>query len=834
MSRSLYLLLLTVGCAPLSQFEPYYENWDPPSISGFSSGEDAVTGEEGNLGGGTLVISGSGFGDDAAQIVVQFGDENAEIVAIADDAVTVVVPPGPIMGGAVDVRIATATGTATAEGAYTYDVGDIYAEQIGHVQVNNFWESCLGGLSGRLDESYPGIGCDEIAYIGYSGIDGKAEALQFRYPRLHAENIGFFGGTDQGRSEWVIERPGQIGFVFGVEDLHRDIGKVTLYNELWEGDAWCPELDAQAVYRYGGGVEDFLDPRSVTVSDTLEGSSCEPGDPGAYDLSRMEFCSAPTEDGVPSYVYRPDWPVQKNFFAGKRNDWTKEGTITISAPEVGIDGLEVEVPESLVVYNTEGFEPLLEDQESASDLWSVSTLQGCFDDGAGTETLDDVALRFEWTPSVVSGQDGSFECDSPGELCAQHTYVRMTITALSLNWFGTVGYPVRATIVVEDDAPRSSDFASLEVPASVLYQFPSIRLPQASGLGGDSLLDSTVSDWGYLVATFERVTDYAIRTDSGDTIVFSYTTGDFGFFGWDNPTDADGCSNCLDDDGDGWADDDDPDCAGGSEEVGYGETACNDNVDNDGDGRRDSDDPECASAELDDESNCSNEEDDDEDGLADALDPDCIGGGNEGDNACDDGVDSDGDGWTDLEDPDCTSGDAEAGFGATACNDGEDNDGDGVSDRDDPDCADAADTDEAEATVLLSCEDGLDDDLDGWADAADPDCLSGSDELGFGTTACNNDLDDDSDGLTDALDPDCADASDTDEASVVETVGCTDGLDEDLDGWIDGADPDCASGTDEIGFGSSACNDGVDNDGDLASDSIDPECTDAADADEGA
>ncbi len=828
MSRSLYLLLLTgVGCAPLSQFEPYYENWDPPTIGSLS-----VESEAGNIGGGTLTIEGSGFGEDADQIVVQFGDDNAQILSISDSSIELVVPPGPISGGAVDVRIATATGTATAEAAYTYDVGDVYAEQIGHIQVNNFWESCYGGLSGRLDDEYGTTGCQDLAYIGYTGIDGVAETLQFRYPRLHAENVGFFGGTDQGSSDWVIERPGQIGFVFGVDELHADIGEVVLRNDLWDGDAWCPDLDSLASYRYGGGVEGYLEPVSVAGADVVDGSSCEPDDEGAYPMDELRFCTSLGADGVPSYVYQPDWPVPKNFFAGKKNDWTKKGTITISAPEVGIDGLEVDVPESLVVYNTEGFDPVVEGETGAQDLWSLSTLQGCFDDNGDGEMLDDVALRFEWTPSNVSEDDGSFDCDGAGDLCAQHTYVRLTLTSLSLNWFGTVGYPVRATIVVDDSAARGEDMASLEVPASVLYQFPSVRLPAGGGLAGDGLLDSTVSDWGYVVATFERVTDYAIRTESGDTVVFSYATGDFGFFGWDNPTEADACNNCLDDDGDGWADADDPDCAGGTEEVGYGEDACNDNVDNDGDGRRDSADSNCESGDGTDESNCSNSVDDDEDGLEDEADPDCLAGGNEGDNACDDGFDSDGDGWIDLEDPDCTSGDAEAGFGTSACNDGEDNDADGATDRDDPECIDAAVDDEGGVIGVTGCENGTDDDLDGWIDAADPDCAGGSDELGLGLTACNDGTDNDGDLLVDALDADCADAADEDESTVVASTGCTDGLDEDLDGWIDAADPDCASGTDEVGVGATTCNDGEDDDADLLVDALDPECADAADDDE--
>ncbi|MDP2315574.1 MAG: IPT/TIG domain-containing protein [Pseudomonadota bacterium] len=759
----LLLLLAGVGCATQSQFEPYYDTWAPPSVSALS-----VTSEAGNIGGGTVEITGSGFGTDASKIVVQFGDDNADILAIEDGRLEVRVPQGPITGGAVEVRIATPTGFTTAADSYVYDVGALYAEQIGHIQINNFWESCLGGQSDRIDEAYGTTGCQDVSYLGYVGIDGVAEALSFVYPRLHSENIGFFGGTDQAGSEWVIERPGQIGYAFGVEDLHQDIGAVTLENEIWDGDAWCPELDSLASYRYGGGVEGYADPVSVTGADVISGANCDLDDEGAYDLSKLEFCTTPNDDGTSSFVYTPDWPVEKNFFAGKKNDYTKSATITIRAPEVGIEGLEVDIPESVVVYNEQGFEPVLEGETAAQDLWSISAMQGCFDDAGGSETLDDVALTFAWDHSTISEQDGTFECDEAGELCAQSTYVRLTLTSLSLNWFGTVGYPVRATIVASDGGPRD-ERPTLEVPSSVLYQFPTVRLPAGGGPGGGGLLSSTTSDWGYIVVTFERVTDYSIRTDAGGTVVFSYTTGDFGFFGWDNPTDADGCHNCLDDDGDGWSDSDDPDClAGGTEETGPGEAACNDGEDNDGDGFSDGRDASCESGSDTDESNCSNETDDDADSLVDLDDPDCLAGGNEGDSepvdACADGVDGDSDGWVDLEDPDCLSGASETGFGETACNDNDDNDADGVADALDPDCDAAEDTEES-AAAATGCTDGLDGDLDGWPDLDDPDCATGTEELGFGTTACNDALDNDLDLTFDALDPECDDASDDDEGA---------------------------------------------------------------------
>lgn len=825
-SPYLLLLLLTTGCATFAEFEPYYPNWNPPTLSALST-----TSEVGNIGGGTLIIEGSGFGDDPDQIVVIFGDDNATIVSISDSEIEVTVPQGPISGGAVDVRVATATGTTTLPGAYTYDVGSTFDSQVGHVQVNNYWESCYGGLSGRLgDEWGVNFGCEDFAYVGYTGISGKAELLGFRYPRLHAENIGYFGGTDQGRSDWVVERPGQLGYVSGVEDLHEELGEVVLRNDVWEGDAYCPDLDVVATYRYGGGTEGALAPVSVYTDDAIGGSACDVGEEGAYSLEELRFCTSTAADGTSDYVYEADWPVPKNFFAGKKNDWTVPPDITFTATAVGIEDAELSLPEPLVLTANEGFEPVLTGEETAGNVWSLSAFQGCFDDAGRGETLDDVALSFTWTrASTTKDDEADKECAEPGEVCAQSTYVRVTLTALSLNWFGTTDYPVRATIVVPD-GDRGEDTATIEVPASVLYQFPTVELPQSGGLGGATLLDPNVTNYGYVVVTAERVTDYAVLTESGETVVFSYTTGDFGFFGWENPTEADGCHNCLDDDGDGWTDALDAECAGGSEENGLSDDICNDGVDNDGDGLEDADDPDCESGEGTDESNCSNGEDDDGDGLEDEDDPDCALLGGEG--SCVDGLDGDGDGWADIEDPDCLAGDIELGFGTAACNDGEDNDEDGLVDVFDLECETADDDDETGTTGTTGCLDEADGDGDGWTDAADPDCATGTEEAGYGTTACNDGEDDDGDGAIDAADTDCADASDDDEAAASTATGCTDGTDEDADGWIDADDPDCATGDDELGIGATACNDGVDNDADGGSDADDPECADASDDDE--
>ncbi|MCP4676552.1 MAG: WD40 repeat domain-containing protein [Deltaproteobacteria bacterium] len=53
------------------------------------------------------------------------------------------------------------------------------------------------------------------------------------------------------------------------------------------------------------------------------------------------------------------------------------------------------------------------------------------------------------------------------------------------------------------------------------------------------------------------------------------------------------CADGIDNDGDGWLDAKDPDCADGEREIGFGETECNDGMDNDHDGYEDAADPEC-------------------------------------------------------------------------------------------------------------------------------------------------------------------------------------------------------------------------------------------------
>lgn len=127
---------------------------------------------------------------------------------------------------------------------------------------------------------------------------------------------------------------------------------------------------------------------------------------------------------------------------------------------------------------------------------------------------------------------------------------------------------------------------------------------------------------------------------------------------------------------------------------GGSELSCNDGLDNDGDGYTDCADADCAAdpaCQTPPSENCTNGQDDDGDTLVDCADPDCTA-----DPACQstpsenctNGQDDDGDGLVDCSDPDC-SGDP-ACAPVENCDNGQDDDGDGLVDCSDPDCSNNA------------------------------------------------------------------------------------------------------------------------------------------------
>ncbi len=130
---------------------------------------------------------------------------------------------------------------------------------------------------------------------------------------------------------------------------------------------------------------------------------------------------------------------------------------------------------------------------------------------------------------------------------------------------------------------------------------------------------------------------------------------------------------------------------------------CESEGDEDGDGLADCDDPDCADVCVED---CESEGDEDQDGLADCEDPDCADICIED---CDDGIDNDGDGREDCRDLDCVDECPED------CENGIDDDYDGLVDCEDAECAD-------HKVCFEDCDNDDDDDRDGKTDCDDDDC----------------------------------------------------------------------------------------------------------------
>jgi len=860
------LVLGSVACQGV-EYTPYYDNPDAaPTVDSMKSGDES---ELGNIGGNLVVINGSGFGDDPSAVVVYFDSLNAEVVEVSDDKLRVLTPQGPIQGGVVDIRVATPGGLATAQDFYTYEVADLYDNEVGYISTENYWRSCYGGGEDVETATGGSVGCEGISYIGQTGLAGKGEFFDFAFPRVHTESYGFLNGATDDPGEgagWKIEIPGMLNTAAAVEDLRQSIGDFHLTNDVWEDKVWCADLDGLGQWIYGGGDGqsqkvigggvNLITGRTYDADETCGGET-------RVDMSVLQYCEVPEYGGAQSNEYEPFWPVGKSFFAGAKGalGHTRSVEIGLIAEGAGID-VDLALPEPLVVEVHEGV-PAVADTPS---LWSLSgEFDACFDDDGGTTSLRDVAVRFQWKPSeqALTDEDG----------VSGRTMVRFSLTALSLGWMSIDGYPARALIAVpdrhnvferENEEGELEEWSEVEVPASVIYQLPTTNSqfytePGGGGLGGGATQyafgDPLQVGYGYLMVSGARVTEYAIPSEPlGGDVIYNYVTGDFGFFSWEHPLEKGGCGDCIDGDGDGWADDADPDCAsGGDRELGYAANCeingvaypceCHDGMDNDGDGDIDAEDADCESADDDQEltSPCINGVDDDLDGWIDDADPECEDGTgyetgfsealscNDGidndvdgfidgeDSECDDadaeefgapcsnGLDDDSDGWFDSDDPDCgTPDDTDDGFGTTECNDGLDNDDHQDIDAEDPLCQDkgAAHDNEREATTKLSCRDEEDNDGDGFVDVGDPDCEFGNetsdslDPLADSTPDCYDGVDNDGDALIDAEDLGCWNEvlctldGFLDDESR-EAPNCSCGVDDDGDGWIDGDDPDC-------------------------------------------
>ena len=200
---------------------------------------------------------------------------------------------------------------------------------------------------------------------------------------------------------------------------------------------------------------------------------------------------------------------------------------------------------------------------------------------------------------------------------------------------------------------------------------------------------------------------------------------------------------------------------------------------------------------------CKDKKDNDADGAADCDDPDCqafvfcLAPSEVSSGDCSDGKDNDDDGAADCDDLDCQ------GFvfcllpqetSAAECQDGLDNDVDGKSDCADEDCQGFVFCLPATEMTAADCQDGLDNDEDGLPDCKDDDCqgftfcaIPGEDT----SNDCSDGLDNDDDGAVDCADTDCIGFVFCGAAAEDTFVACQDGIDNDGDGAVDCSDSGC-------------------------------------------
>jgi hypothetical protein len=333
------------------------------------------------------------------------------------------------------------------------------------------------------------------------------------------------------------------------------------------------------------------------------------------------------------------------------------------------------------------------------------------------------------------------------------------------------------------------------------------------------------------------------------------------------------CADGRDNDGDGLADDEDPDCVLACRPTERPRPACDNYADDDGDGRADwPDDPGCSHPTDEDESSpdCSDGRDNDGDGRADfPADPGCAGirDGDESDPdvlpACGNGEDDDGDGAIDFpDDPECLTARQDAESFEGRCGDavvagaipvgdsrlvGDTGDGEnalagtcgGVAGRE---VVYVLFTDGPERVTLSTIDDDTEVDTVLYVRG---DC-DGDEEL-----ACGDDVGDDPRSSISVDIPEAGTWFVVVDARIgrgqfvllvsrtpaggVGVPACVDGRDNDGDGRVDLRDPGCEAADDPDEADPAelpACSNRVDDDGDGAVDNEDPGCSAAGDDDE--
>lgn len=869
MPRSVLLILPVSLLACSSGKTPYYPaDGTPPKVTSI-----VPDSEPGNTGGGLISIEGSALGAGADLVTVQFGDQNAEVISADSSRLIVRAPKGPLGGGKVPVKIGTRDGVWDS-GDYAYEVNQYwvdedqgYGKPLGYVALTNDYTSCYAGITNSLGDSQADF-CRTFAWTGTVGLEGRAEFMDFAFPGIqlaHAGYRGGFGGNhDISWNAWSVQTPAQSVNTFDLEDLyeHRrvDIGKVTLTNEYLseffdENDDhdrdFCVDDTQFAEWRYSGGdayegddedrVGEVLSAQTFFNDEGFLDEEARDEDSGecasyatAYRKDQVEFCQVDDYDDPRYFVYEADYRAGSYFFTGDFRSEDKETPqmdvpvpITVDIPKAGISGVEIELPATPEFDATEG---------GNGESWALYGLGlGCpIDEDGNPAGYEGSVLRWEWEPA-----DFPEAQDLPDGVVNVRSYVKVNLSMLTIGWLGGDANPIRMSMTVPD-----SD-GVIDIPAEMFWRLPSNDFNSGeSQFGGFIWGEPGVTEYSYSGVTIERVTEYVLdaKVDGQrGTVVLAYSTGDLALQLLDNPLDGGSCGDCSDNDGDGWIDNDDPDCTDGDNEDDstFGQYLCNDGIDNDADGLIDSEDDDCGDG-FDRESTCTDGSDNDGDGWTDDDDPDCDQGDEEdssfdGTTTCTDGLDNDADGDIDVEDADCTSGlDDE-----TNCANGIDDDLDGWTDEEDGECGDQGSGFElGEDDPSWECVNGLDDDADGWADFEDPDCISPYDEeVGYGTTACNDGADNDGHGDVDADDLLCAIKGATYESEAPNLGSeCDDATDNDADGYADGNDPDCEVPPHNFETATSQsasefptvreCYNGVDDDGEGDADSLDPGCAD--------
>jgi hypothetical protein len=858
--------LLGSACSFGDTLEPYYSGGGP-ELSSLSVSE-----EQGNVGGQTTTISGSGFGEDLTLITVVFGSQNANILSVSDSSIDVLVPRGPVEGGWVDVTVGTADGQDRAEDVYHYDTRlgaevDIFENQVAYISITNDYFSCGGGIGNVLTnpslmaaygwteaDIEGGIAgwegpedpkfspwetfCNEgLTFGGYVGIDGRSELLEFPYPRLHTLYAGYrngFGGNvDLSPGEWSVQVPPQE--VIGVDlegfydDQRYEIDDFVVTNvdvrEAVSGEdrAWCADLSALTDVGWdatGSSDEDGCEYRDFSTNAPFykELEDCSGSNGKQYDLSEMQFCQADDYENTRSYRYEAEWPVGDYFFKGADSNGDlalmSPVTIQLDVPEAGIEGVQVVLPEAAVFrgevgWNVDAFGTALQGAlKGAYGLVGFSDT--CADsDGDGESTAEDIAATVSWMPSEAKISTGD-------GVVGGRTYVRFSIQAAGFGWYGGEGAIMKATITVDDEynVDEETGESTLAIPASVLYQVPTM-LQDFGGFSSDGE-ESTTDECG------EFIPDADIQFEWADPDVVNYG---FVITQAERITEYAIEAEALRPEG----------AAASAPTPTLGFAYSTGDIGYTIFGTASDGSPSWLNP-ADGQTSCGDCADNDGDGWSDVNDPDCTVTDVDGDGisdadssqlsednarfgltSCNDLVDNDDDGDIDSEDDDCNRATDEE----SNCSDREDNDGDGWEDRDDIDCQEGGIGYE-DGFSEFECNDDIDNDGDGAIDTEESECRRPTDR----ETNCNDGIDNDEDSLIDDADPECVDEFDGVENVRNSTdTTCNDGVDNDGDGWFDLEDPDCPTLLgEEIGLGTTECNDGIDNDlhGDIDRD--DPTC----------